>query len=176
MIKYDGPDDIRHFSDYLTPIGEIVIAFSQLERRVTWAIESILRLERDEANALEESIKNVTIRIDILRTISIPHAKTVELKDRFLNIIERIEAANTYRNNILHGPWVGTHTTISAAGVSSAAMKSRFAGPKSKKKEPKPRSHFAYEMRNSAVSMLDLCRDIQRWILETCPNAENRVP
>jgi len=67
--------DIRPFVEYLAPIGEVVFAFSKVERRLTWALESILGLRIDDANAIEESIMSVATRIQLFSTVAKPHVK-----------------------------------------------------------------------------------------------------
>jgi hypothetical protein len=50
--EYTGPEELRAFADVLPFIGELAISFSGLERRVTWAIESLLYKRRARAAKL----------------------------------------------------------------------------------------------------------------------------
>ena len=176
---YDGPGEIRPFADFLPFIGEVVIAFSRLERRLTWAIESCLRIRPEEADAIQETIFSVSTRIGMFETLAFRHvADASDQASQLQSIAKRFRKLNDYRNFILHGPWYGTSGEYDANGelFRHAAMKSKYAPLGSKDLSPKTRSHSAQEMREHAQSMLDLCGDIQVWVLTVFPHAENRVP
>ncbi|MEW8382875.1 MAG: hypothetical protein AB2704_13570 [Candidatus Thiodiazotropha taylori] len=175
--NYEGPGELAPFAQFLAPIGEVVIAFSRLERRLTWAIESVLNLSIEDANAIQESIYSVSTRTNLFLTIASTH---VDNKSDYYNELQRIakkiHQANDYRNFILHGPWTGVQRTITDGEIDSEAMKVKYAQLGSKKKNEKPRSHSTEEMRQKATEMLILCREIQIWVLSVFPNAQNRVP
>lgn len=175
---YDGPSEIRPFAEYLAPIGEVVFAFSRVERRLTWAIESALALRVDDANAIEESIMSVATRIGLFYTVAKPHVSDKKQLQRLDGIVTALRQANDYRNLILHGPWIGTQASFREDGSLelAGAIKTKFAQLGAKNQEPRNHSHSVKELRERAVGMLALGVDIQVWILEIFPNAQNRVP
>lgn len=175
--NYQGPKEIAPFSGFLAPIGEVVIAFARLERRLTWAIESALRLRVEDANAIQESIYSVSTRVGLLFTVAAPHVSdNAEQRSELERLVKQLHKANEYRNFILHGPWTGVRFSSTDGKLERGAMKSKYAQLQEKTKQAKPREHSAEEMRAQARAMLNLCRDIQRWVLEVFPQAENRVP
>ncbi len=179
VLDYDGPSEIQPFADFLLHIGEVVIAFSRLERRLTWAIESSLKIQREEADAIQETVISVSTRISMFETLVMRHvAESPERLAQLGKIVKRFRKYNDYRNLILHGPWYGTHQSFDATGKLQmrGAMKSKYALLGSKDLKSKQRVHTAQEMREQAEAMLDLCTDIQAWVLAVFPDAENRVP
>lgn len=176
-LGYDGPSEISAFAAFLAPIGEVVIAFARLERRLTWAIESTLDLHPQDADAIQESIVSVSTRIGLFSTVALPHVEGDKAKRSELeSIVKKLLKANDYRNDILHGPWFGVQTSIHDGHIEQAAMKSKYARFESKKRESKQRAHSVQEMREQAKLMLNLCREIQVWVLGVFPMAQNRVP
>ena len=174
---YEGPKEIAPFSRFLAPIGEVVIAFARLERRLTWAIESALQLRVEDANAIQESIYSVSTRVSLFFTIAAPHVSgNAEQSAELERLVKQLHKANDYRNFILHGPWTGVRVSSVDGKLERGAMKSKYAQLQEKTKRTKPREHSAEEMRAQAETMLKLCRDIQRWVLKVFPHAENRVP
>jgi hypothetical protein len=175
--NYEGPGELSPFAQFLAPIGEVVIAFSRLERRLTWAIESALNLSTEDANAIQESIYSVSTRTNLFLTIASTHVDNQsDHYTELQRIVKKIHQANDYRNFILHGPWTGVQRTIEDGEVESEAMKVKYAQLGSKKKDAKPRSHSTEEMREKATEMLTLCREIQTWVLSVFPSAQNRAP
>lgn len=177
--NYDGPSEIQPFADFLLYIGEVVIAFSRLERRLTWAIESCLKIRREEADAIQETVISVSTRISMFETLVMRHvAESPEGVVQLEKIVKRLRKYNDYRNLILHGPWYGTHHYYDSTGKLQmhGAMKSKYAQFGSKDLSSKQRVHTAQEMREQAEAMLGLCTDIQVWVLSVFPDAESRVP
>lgn len=176
---YDGPGEIRPFADFLPFIGEVIIAFALLERRLTWAIESCLRISPEEADAIQETVISVATRIGMFATLTARHvAETPERASDLENIVKRLRKMNDYRNFIVHGPWYGISGTFSSDGtpVARAAMKAKYAQLGSKDLIARQREHSKEEMREYVNSMLKLCADIHVFILAVFPHAENRVP
>lgn len=179
LPDYDGPGEIQPFADFLPFIGEVVIAFSRLERRLTWGIESCLKIRPEEADAIQETVFSVSTRIGMFETLVIRHvAGLQEPISQLEGIVKRLRKHNDYRNFILHGPWYGTSQSFDANGklLERGAMKSKYAQLGAKDLNPKQRTHTAKEMREQAQAMLDLCSDIQAWVLMVFPEAENRIP
>lgn len=176
---YDGPGEISPFAEFLAPIGEVVIAFSRLERWLTWATESALKIRPVDADAIQETIISVKTRIDLFFTVAAPHAaSSTELSQELNSIVDRLREANNNRNNILHGAWGSIKASIGADGALEEveAVKTKYARLGPKPQELKQRSHSVQDMREQAQLMLVLCKDIQRWTLSVFPHAENRVP
>lgn len=176
---YEGPSEIQPFADFLLYIGEVVIAFSRLERRLTWAIESCLKIRREEADAIQETVISVSTRISMFETLVMGHvAEAPERVAQLEGIVKRLRKYNDYRNLILHGPWYGTQASYDTSGKLQVrgAMKSKYAQLGSKNLSSKQRVHTAQEMREQSEAMLRLCTDIQGWVLAVFPDAENRVP
>jgi hypothetical protein len=176
---YDGPDEIRQFADFLESIGEVVIAFSRLERQLTWAIESCLKISIQQADAIQDSIMSVTIRIDLFDTLASAQISADSDAAHELEVLlKRAKKLNIYRNMILHGPWYGTSIAFDADGTPSdlRAMKSKNAKLGASDSTPKPRVHTAQEMRESAYDMLNLGAELHRWVMKVFPDAQNRVP
>jgi hypothetical protein len=176
LQPYDGPVELRMYTDFLAPIGEIVITFSRLERRVTWALESLLKITKEEADALEGSIMNFSTRINVFRTVAKPYATSDKLMKEYQSIIKRIDSANSFRNEIIHGPWVGITVALTReddiARFTKSAKKTRF--PRGPKKATRYREHNPLEIRQQAIANQQLCYDIEDWIIIICPHADKR--
>lgn len=177
--SYDGPGEVRPFADFLPYIGEVVIAFAYLERRLTWAIESCLKISIEEADAIQESVMSVATRIGMFDTLTARHVSEDQEKCAALDgIVKRLRKTNDYRNLILHGPWYGISGTYGPDGelIARAAMKAKYAALGAKDLSSKQREHSKEEMRQQSELMLKLCLDIQAFVLAVFPNAQNRVP
>lgn len=179
VSEYDGPSDIRPFADFLPYIGEVVIAFSRLERRLTWGLQACLRISRDEADAIQETVTSVATRIGMFHTLArgnVPSSQV--LSSRLDGIVKRLRKLNDYRNFILHGPWTGTSHRYASDGAlkERAVMKSKYAQLGAQSLKSSQRLHTKEEMRENALAMFSLGADIQKWVLEVFPHAENCVP
>lgn len=178
IASYDGPDEIRPFADFLEAIGEVVIAFSRLERRLTWGIESCLKITIQQADAIQETIISVSTRISLFDTLASAHIDPASDFARQLDsIVKNARKLNDYRNLILHGPWYGVSESYEDGSlVDRAAMKSKYAPLGARVLTPKQRYHSVQEMRERAKDMLCLGTEIHRWIMTVIPDAHNRVP
>lgn len=177
--SYDGPGEVRPFADFLPYIGEVVIAFAYLERRLTWAIESCLKISIEEADAIQESVMSVSTRIGMFDTLTARHVSENPQNQATLDgLVKRLRKMNDYRNFILHGPWYGTSQTYGPNGelIARAAMKAKYAPLGSKDLSSKQREHSKEEMRQQSQLMINLCSDIQAFVLTVFPTAQNRVP
>jgi hypothetical protein len=173
QTEYDGPEELRIFADILPYIGELAISFSRLEKRVTWAVESLLGSTRDEALEMEEFAQNLSSRIKFLELVGRGAARESKTESELERIILALKNANTFRNRALHNSFNGLKLTLDKgklAGVS--VIKERF----NVKPEKRPYSITTAQFRAETVANLERCEDIQRWILTVRPNAENRIP
>ncbi len=177
--EYNGPDELRLFSRFMPYVGEVIMAFSRLERYLTWGIESCLEIPGEQANAIEQSIQSVTTRIVLFSTLAGRHTSTDDKQRQILDsIIKKIHKLNNYRNRIIHGSWHSVSGEIDAAGrkVQTAIHKSRFAPLGSNELTSTAVTETAVEMRQMALEMLATGQELQQWVLRVFPNAENRVP
>lgn len=176
---YDGPGEIGLFADYLIPIGEIVIAFSRVERWLTWATKSVLKIRTVDADAIQETIMSVSTRINLFATLASTHVVQDQPESAELTrIVKRMHEANGYRNEVPHGAWTGIQASFDTSGEAAeiTAVKVKYAQLGAKSQLPKEHLHSALKMREEAKAMLILCTDIQRWTMATFPHAEARVP
>lgn len=177
--RYDGPDEISFYVDFMFPIGELVVAFSRIERYLTWGIESTLKLRTKDADAIQESVLSVPTRIEMFKRFASSHveAKPDEMQ-RLEKIVKALFAANEYRNSILHGPWQSLVMARTPTGGYEliSATKSKYAKLGEISKNPVSREHSVKEIRDKARAMLDTCRELQYWVWDVFPDAERRVP
>lgn len=171
---YAGPHEMKIHADILPYIGEVVISFSWLERRVTWAIESLLQSTRDEADHMEAFVRSFTSRIEFLELTGNSVARETKTVEDFSKLVQDIRDTNSFRNYVIHNSFSGVSMAIDGnLQVSEvSAIKSRFH------KTPDKRSYrlSTSELRANAEQNLKLCTDIHRWVLAVRPQAENRVP
>lgn len=176
--NYDGPHEFLSFADFLPFIGEVVLGFARMERWLTWGIESALKIQPQQADAIQESIMSVSTRINLFHTVAKPHAPNEEMEVQLDRLIKRLFDLNDYRNQILHGPWFGTSGSFGADGeiVERAAMKAKYAPLGAKSLESKQRSHTKEELRAKAEAMINAGGAIYEWVCLVFPNCEKRVP
>lgn len=175
---YDGPADFAHFADFLPFIGEVVIGFARMERWLTWGIQSALKIQPRQADAIQETIMSVSTRINLFHTLAKPHAPNDEMDAQLELLVKRLFNLNDYRNQILHGSWYGTSGAFNEDGelIERAAMKSKYAPLGAKSLEPKQRSHTTIELRAKAESMIKAGNDICAWVCQVFPDCEKSVP
>jgi hypothetical protein len=175
---YDGPQDFWQLVDFLPHIGEVVLGFARMERWLTWGIESALQIHPQQADAIQESIKSVTTRIDLFYTLAKPHSRSPETDEALEHLVKRLKELNGYRNRLLHDPWFGVSEEYGANGtlVERGAMKARYAGLGSKTLDPKHRLYTKEEMRINAVAMIDAGNEVYRWVCTVFLHCEKRVP
>jgi hypothetical protein len=179
QAEYDGPEDLRIFADILPAIGELAISFSRLERRVTWAIESLLGSSTEEADEMESLVRNFSSRLQFLGLIGRPVARETGSVDDFEAVLAGVTKANRFRNDALHNAFTGISGSYALSEAASSepladisVMKQRYHP----KPEKRPYHIPVAELRAEARANLDRCSDIQRWVLSVRPSAENRVP
>lgn len=172
-LEYDGPEELRPFASISPYVGELAISFSRIERRVTWAIESLLGSTRDEAHEMEDFVMNFSARIKFLELCGLPVARETSTEEQFSVLIDGIRAANRFRNLALHNAFAGIRRSLQDDGtVTLGVTKGRY----DKKLEKRSYTIFVSEFREKTQQNFSLCTDIQRWVLTVRPNAENRVP
>jgi hypothetical protein len=170
---YAGPERLQPFADVLPFIGEIVITFSWLERRMTWAIESMLVSTKNEADRMEAFVKNFSARVEFLDLIGQPIARETLTCDCFSKIITDLKEANKFRNLVIHNSVGGVSMEFGLFWPPQvSAVKGRYH------EKPDKRSYklSTEELREKSKFNLELCNTIQQWVLTVRPNAENRVP
>jgi hypothetical protein len=172
--EYTGPEELRVFADILPYIGELAISFSRLERRVTWAIESLLYSTPDEAHEMEDFVKNFSARLKFLELIGKHVSRETAIEKEFDALISGIRDANRFRNDAIHHAFTGIKGTLEKDGTLSCieVMKERYA----EKPVKRPYAITTSEIRKNVETNLALCSDIQRWVLTVRPGAQNRVP
>lgn len=173
QIDYSGPNDFKLHADILPFIGEVAISFSWLERRVTWAIESMLGTTIKEADETESFVQNFSARIKFFEMVGRPLARENASEHEFASIVQSIRDANGARNKIIHNSFVGVAMTPANNGeYTVSAVKNRY--------NPKPEKAqyllSTADLRQKAEENLAVCQKIQNWILRVRPNAHNRVP
>lgn len=172
--NYTGPDDLKIFADFLPYIGEVVITFSRLEKRVTWAIESLQYVVPDEAYALEETVKNFNSRFLFFKFLGKTLSEKTNTQEEFLEICKGITKSNTLRNNLLHNSFTGIQTAYDLAkGTSILSLNKEKFNPRPEKR---PYKMGLEDLRKAAIENLKLCMQIQSWVLSVRPEAQNRVP
>jgi hypothetical protein len=172
--EYTGPGELKVFADILPFIGELAISFSRLERRVTWAIESLLYSTPDEAHEMEDFVKNFSARLKFLELIGKHISRETATEKEFDALISSIHDANRFRNNAIHHAFTGIQGALEKDGSLSsiAVMKERYA----EKPAKRPYSIGTAEIRKNVETNFALCMDVQRWVLTVRPGAQNRVP
>lgn len=172
---YKGPEEMFPFADILPFIGELVISFSRLERRMTWGIESLLFSTKDEADEMEDFVKNFSSRVKFFELVGRPVARETNTEADFEKLVLALTKANTVRNQTLHNAFTGIAygwDRQSGKILGFSALKSRYSP------NPNKRGYAitTIELRRNVELNLAACGDIQRWILTVRPDAENRVP
>jgi hypothetical protein len=172
--EYSGPGELKVFADVLPYIGELTISFSRLERRVTWAIESLLYSTPDEAHEMEDFVKNFSARIKFLELIGKHVSRETGTEKEFDALISGIRDANRFRNDAIHRAFTG----IKGTWEKDATLSSIEIMKESYDKNPakRPYAIAMTEIRRNVETNFALCSDIQRWVLTVRPGAENRVP
>lgn len=172
QAEYDGPEDLRLFADILPYLGELAISFSRLERRVTWAIESLLQTTRDEAHEMEDFVQSFSARIKFLELTGRPVSRETKTEKDFDQIVISAREANTFRNKALHNAFTGIGTQLENGSASVSVRKERY------KQKLEQRSYYisTKQFRAETIKNLTIYTEIQRWVLTVRPNAENRVP
>jgi hypothetical protein len=165
--QYNGPEELRIFADFLPYIGEAAVSFSRLEKRITWAIESILSLSVDEAYEIEEIAKSFTSRLLFLKFVGAPVARETGTEEGFRNICALLSASNKFRNDLLHNSFAGIQIA-----ETMFLNKERFH----EKPEKRPYKISLEDLRKNTAKNLEICVLIQTWVLAVRPEAENRVP
>ena len=176
--NYDGPSEITFFVELMFPIGELVVAFSRIERYITWGIESALKLRIKDADAIQESVLSVPTQIGLFKRFASSHVETrPQEMERLEKIIKALFAANDYRNAILHGPWQGLKMKPSATGGHEVSgFKSKYVKLGEIAKDPVSRLHSPKEIRDKARAMMSTCLELQGWVIDVFPDAVRRVP
>jgi hypothetical protein len=167
--EYEGLDDLKIFADFLPYIGEVVISFSRVEKRLTWGIESLLQATRDEAHKMEAQFQNFTHRLEFFEIIGKHIARETDTADDFNQICLLLKKSNKFRNQLIHNSFTGIQTK---GGAEISIMKEKWDN------KPEKRSYKIelLELRNNAIENFEICLFIQKWILRVRPDAENRVP
>lgn len=173
QIEYSGPQEIKIFADIVPYIGEVVISFSWLERRITWGIESMLGTTIDEADHMESFVQNFSARIRFFELVAKPIARDSNSVDELSAIVNSVTESNIFRNKLIHNSFTGlSFPPAETSEFAISAIKKRY-NPK-----PEKTAYFisVHDMRKNAEANLQICNAIQRWVLAVRPNAENRVP
>lgn len=170
---YSGPEDLRIFADILPYIGEVTVSFSRVERRVTWAIESLIGSTADEAHEMEDFVVNFSARLKFLELVGLPVSRETQTETQFSEIMKDLRKANTERNLTLHNAFTGIRGSLASGGLDNiAAVKSRYHKRLENRSYELPVTH----LRAVTEKNLELCTRIQAWVMVARPNSQNRVP
>ena len=93
------------FNALCLPIGALILAFNQLELKLTMTIDALMGMTPPEGWALEALMINFSIRIQLFHTLALMHTRDKELRAAVPGIISRLNASNTKRNDFVHGTW-----------------------------------------------------------------------
>jgi hypothetical protein len=102
----DNFDNLDQFIEALEkpfwePIGQYVFRFGMLERRVDIALSSLTGMDYFRVGMFVFSPTDFLARAHLLRVLTRGYAVADEMKKTVLDV----EAQNTFRNNLVHGPW-----------------------------------------------------------------------
>lgn len=89
-------------------LGGFIVSFGQMESNIDWLIHELLELEPDTGQALTSAIINFSTRLDILGSL----ARDLESAEPHREALDAIRNQaidlNSYRNWMLHDPWIGS--------------------------------------------------------------------
>jgi hypothetical protein len=91
------------------PLGAIVMAFAQLEAKLTMAINNLIGIDYQAGVALEDLMQSAAARIKLFHTLAALKTKGILLKrlKGKTGLRERLDKSNSYRNDYIHGEWTG---------------------------------------------------------------------
>jgi hypothetical protein len=107
MPNNDGPIDLAAFVESLEkpfyePIGRYVFRFGLLERKVDEALSVLMGIDFFQTGVFVLSEIDFLARAKLLNA----YCRDTELLARMNEAIKDIEEQNTFRNALVHGPWM----------------------------------------------------------------------
>ena len=94
------------------PIGRYVFKFGMLERRVDIELSTLMGIAYANVGQYALNDMDFLSRVHLLRVFSRRTSQDKEMKQ----FIQDLEAQNTFRNNVVHGPWTAFHSSIDGSG------------------------------------------------------------
>jgi hypothetical protein len=119
------PDFLDPARPFWEPIGCFVIRFGYLEKEIDVAIGYLLIVHNRQSEAVTSQIKNLSGRINLIHRLVVLLTSDKTVRQRAMEITKELRRLNTYRNNLVHGPWGGY---VSTTGGDGYWLKNRFDG------------------------------------------------
>ena len=122
--KYTGSFEFQLFADFMAPIGEFVLAFSRVERWVTWSIAAFSDQELRDANSIEGAFQSFAARIRIWELVASHEVSGLGKRDELVQIRGELRKLNVFRTALLHNSYIGVQCGSSPQG--RVLLKSRY--------------------------------------------------
>jgi hypothetical protein len=87
------------------PIGKFIMEFGYLEHHIDDAIKTLLLLKGKHGDAIVSQIISLRTKANIYEQLCHTLVKNESLRADATSYAEKIKAANTFRNSLVHGPW-----------------------------------------------------------------------
>ncbi len=133
MPAIDDRDPYEYERPFWAPIGQFVMAFGYLERDIGVSITRLLQLhDRLQGGALLTKIKSTDALIDLFEPLLKALNREPERVEKAKELVQRLKEANTFRNGLLHGPWLayfvedGQFQKLSKKSPSAATQPHKF--------------------------------------------------
>jgi hypothetical protein len=99
------------FAPINEPLGAIVMAFTQLEAKLTMTINALLGIDYPSGIALEDLMQSTITRIKLFHTLAVLRTTGVFLKkiSGTTGLRSKLLRCNDHRNDYIHGVWTGFH-------------------------------------------------------------------
>jgi hypothetical protein len=110
------------FAPLNEPLGAIVVAFAQLESKLTMSIDALLGVEYPAGVALEDLMQSPTARIKLFHTLAVLKTSGIFLK-KLEGLRGKLDKCNGFQNNLIHGSWTGVRSNGSFTKVRYKADK-----------------------------------------------------
>ena len=101
------------FAPLNEPLGAIVMAFAQLEGKLTMTINALLSIDHREGVALEDLMQSATARIKLFHTLAVLKTSGIFLEklNGKTGLRVKLQKCNDLRNDYIHGLWTGFNCT-----------------------------------------------------------------